>query len=67
MIEITVNGKQREIDDGLDITGLLQALAIDARAVAVARNGEVVRRDAYKETALREGDSVEIVRMVGGG
>lgn len=67
MIAVTVNGKRREIDAEVDLAGLLQTLAIDARAVAVARNGEVVPRDRYAEVTLREGDSVEIVRMVGGG
>jgi len=33
----------------------------------VARNGEVVPRDQHANVTVREGDSVEIVRMVGGG
>jgi len=67
MIAVTVNGKRRELDGDIDIVGLLQALSIDARTVAVARNGEVVPRDQHANVAVREGDSVEIVRMVGGG
>ena len=67
MIAVTVNGKRRELEGDIDIVGLLQALSIDARTVAVARNGEVVPRDQHANVAVREGDSVEIVRMVGGG
>ena len=45
MIAVTVNGKPREIEDEIDLAGLLQSLEVDARGVAVARNGEVVPRD----------------------
>lgn len=67
MIAVTVNGKRREIDDETDLAGLLQSLAVDARGVAVARNSEIVPRESHAAVVLREGDSVEIVRMVGGG
>ena len=64
---VTVNGKPREIDAEVDLAGFLQSLEIDPRTVAVALNGEVVPRDQHANVMLREGDSVEIVRMVGGG
>jgi thiamine biosynthesis protein ThiS len=67
VIAIMVNGKPREIDVEIDIAAFLQALEIDPRTVAVARNGEVVPRDQHANVTVREGDSVEIVRMVGGG
>jgi thiamine biosynthesis protein ThiS len=67
MIAVTVNGKRWEIDDETDLAGLLQSLEVEGRGVAVARNSEIVPRESYAAVALREGDSVEIVRMVGGG
>jgi sulfur carrier protein len=67
MIAVTVNGKPREVEDEIDLAGLLQSLEVDARGVAVARNAEIVPREAYATVRLREGDRIEIVRMVGGG
>jgi thiamine biosynthesis protein ThiS len=67
MIALTVNGKRRELEGETDLVGFLRALEVDARGVAVARNGEVVPRDRYAEVRLRDGDVLEIVRMVGGG
>jgi sulfur carrier protein len=67
MIALTVNGKRRELEAETDLVGFLSALDVDARGVAVARNGEVVPRDRYAEVRLRDGDVLEIVRMVGGG
>ena len=67
MIALTVNGKRRKLKGETDLVGFLSALEGDARGVAVARTGEVVPRDRYAEVRLRDGDVLEIVRMVGGG
>ena len=67
VIALTVNGKRRELAAETDLAGFLQELQIDPRAVAVAYNGEVVPRARYPTIRLREGDALEIVRMVGGG
>lgn len=67
MPTLTVNGKPRHIDREMTVPEFLEAHGIDRRLVAVAVNGEVVPRDRYEVTVLREGDVVEVVRMVGGG
>jgi sulfur carrier protein len=67
MIAITVNGKRRQIEGETDVAAFLRALKIDPRTVAVACNGEVVPRDEHANVTVRDGDAVEIVRMVGGG
>ncbi|MEX2158751.1 MAG: glycine oxidase ThiO [Dehalococcoidia bacterium] len=67
MISLTINGKPRTFEHELSVLELLRALAIDARLVAVAINGEVVPKKQHAETSVHDGDLVEIVRMVGGG
>ena len=44
-----------------------QAVEMGQRGIAVALNGSVVPRSVWDETALRPGDSVEIVRAMQGG
>ena len=67
MIVLNVNGKRRELAAETDLPSFLDELQIDPRAVAVAHNGEIVPRDRYPTIRIREGDTLEIVRMVGGG
>lgn len=67
MITITLNGKQREFEDSVTIPALLETLGVTPRQVAVAVNGEVVKRDEWAELSIRDGDVVEVVRAVGGG
>ena len=49
------------------MTELLSRLEVDARRVAVEHNITVLKRAAFDETMVREGDQVEIVNFVGGG
>ncbi len=64
---ITLNGDRTEIAGPLTVADLLTTLRIDPRRVAVEHNLVVVKRAAFAETVVREGDQVEIVNFVGGG
>lgn len=67
VISLRVNGKDVELERPMPLLGYLDKLGVDARAVAVEHNGEIVERARYEAVVLRDGDVVEIVRMVGGG
>ncbi len=64
---VQVNGEKREIAASLSVTQLLEELEIRPGRVVIELNRDVLSRDAYKDTLLREGDTVEIVHFVGGG
>jgi thiamine biosynthesis protein ThiS len=66
-ITIHLNGEPREIASGLTLEGLLEALALDPRKVAVERNLEIAPRGQYAQIAIAPGDRLEIVHFVGGG
>ena len=67
MISLQVNGKNVELEAPTRLLEYLEKLGVNPRAVAVEHNGEILERAAYAGVTLREGDRVEIVRMVGGG
>jgi sulfur carrier protein len=64
---ITLNGEPFELDQPLSVADLLARLAIDPRRVAVEHNLAILKRHAFTEILVREGDAVEIVNFVGGG
>ena len=66
---IVLNGQTREIADGSTVAALLAVMDLgpDVRGVAVARNGEVVKRSTWADTALDPDDRVEILHAVQGG
>lgn len=66
-VTIILNGEPFDLSGPLTVTELLSCLEIDARRVAVEHNITVLKRAAFDETVVREGDQVEIVNFVGGG
>jgi thiazole synthase len=66
-IAIQLNGERRELDAPLAVPALLAQLSLDPRMVAVERNRVVVKRVAYADTLINDGDEIEIVAFVGGG
>ena len=67
MIELTVNGVQRQVEDPITILGFLESRDLLPRMVVVEHNGVIVPRDRYGDVQLRAGDVLEIVQMMAGG
>jgi sulfur carrier protein len=63
---IRVNGDNEEFVDET-VLELLQRRGIEPRGIAVALDGEVVRRGAWGETKVHDGTQVEIVTAAAGG
>jgi len=66
-MRIKINGEDREMDNGLTLTALLEMLQIRPGRVVVERNRDIVPRDTYSATLINDGDTLEIVHFVGGG
>ena len=64
---IILNGERKDVSDGITVIGLLEHLNIRHQRVAVERNDEIVKKSAYGETVLKDGDALEIVSFMGGG
>ena len=66
-ITLQLNGAETIVAPGTTLGGLIDAKGIVRRMIAVEYNGEILPRAQYDEVALRDGDRLEIVQMVGGG
>ena len=64
-----VNGEQRELPPGTTVAALVASLpgVPGGRGVAVALDGEVVPRGAWRATSVADGARVEVVAAVQGG
>lgn len=66
-LQIIVNGEPRRLPGPATAADLLRHLGLDPRTVVVELNRQIIRRPRLSETALTNGDSVELVHFVGGG
>ena len=67
-MELVVNGAPRRLEPApATVADLVGALALAGKRIAVERNGEIVPKSRYADTAVAPGDRFEIVAAVGGG
>lgn len=66
-MQVKVNGNKMEVCEGVTIDALLDLLAVKRHGIAIDLNREIVPKRLLSTTILKDGDAVEIVRMVGGG
>ena len=64
---LKVNGDSVEIDDGSNVSELLDMLEIPKTKVAVELNGVVIPNSELLGKVLKDQDILEIVRAIGGG
>lgn len=66
-MNLSVNGRQREMPAGATVSDLLGQFDLGHERVAVECNGRILQQESFPEHKLVDGDVVEIVRFVGGG
>jgi len=66
-MKIQLNGHEREFAAPLSLSELVQQLGMKQDRVAVELNRNIVPREMWPQTALSEGDRLEVVHFVGGG
>ena len=64
---ITLNGDPFQLAGPLTVAALLFQLGLDPRQVAVEHNLVIVKRAVYDSVVISDGDTVEVVKFVGGG
>jgi len=67
-LHLQVNGEQRELSPPVDtLAAVIEQLGHHPRLVVVEYNGLILTPDRWSEQAVQNGDSLEIVTIVGGG
>jgi thiamine biosynthesis protein ThiS len=65
-MNLTING-ETQASSAETLSALVEALGMKSDRVAVELNREIVPREQWPQTPLRDGDRLEIVHFVGGG
>ncbi|NQV10713.1 MAG: sulfur carrier protein ThiS [Cyanobacteria bacterium] len=64
---VQLNGELEPCPAGLDLEAALRWFGYEPRLVVVEFNGEILPRKQWPEQALKAGDGLEVVTIVGGG
>ncbi len=70
MKSLKVNGVERQFaPDEMPgtLSALLEALGVGMDAVVAEVDGRIVRRDEFRRTPIRDGQQIELIKLMGGG
>jgi thiamine biosynthesis protein ThiS len=65
-MRLVINGEERNFA-AATLEALIEELGMTSNRVAVELNREIVPRESWGATALKDGDRLEVVHFVGGG
>jgi thiamine biosynthesis protein ThiS len=68
-MKLHINGEERDFNDSptFTLSALVEKLGMKADRVAVELNRDIVPRERWAETSLKDDDRLEVVHFVGGG
>lgn len=67
LVNIMVNGESYRCQPSQPLPNLLQSLGFNPRLIALEYNGEILHRQYWNDTLIKQGDRIEVVTIVGGG
>jgi sulfur carrier protein len=69
MEQLTVNGERREFAAGVPATlaELLRTMDVSEATIVAEIDGEIIQSGTFAGVKLRNGQTVELIRFVGGG
>ena len=66
-MQVTINGKAKNLNGELSIRDLLKELQVEEKIVALSINANLVKRDTWDSTLIKENDKIELLQFMGGG
>lgn len=66
-VTLQVNGEPHTCPPKTLLPDLLAQLSLNPRLIAVEYNGEILHRQFWTETEIKDHDRLEVVTIVGGG
>lgn len=62
-----LNGEEKKLSKDMTVQDMLRMFKIREERVAVQINLDVIDRNKFPETTVKDGDKIEVVNFVGGG
>jgi len=63
---VKINGKEVDNTNGISLEELLIREGYSLEKTVVELNGEIMPKAQYKQTNIKDGDSLEVISFVGG-
>jgi sulfur carrier protein len=64
---IKVNGRDKEWEENLTVSLLLEKCKYTFPLIMVKVNGKYIPKEEYKDSAIMDGDDVQVIHSIAGG
>ena len=64
---LQVNGQPQALPEPATLEGLVDALDLTGKRLAIEHNGQIIPRSVWAQTLVADEDRIEIVKAIGGG
>ena len=61
MIDLTINGKEKQLEGPMGLISYLETLNLNMKFIAVAHNGEVVPRDELGDVGINQDNVTSVI------
>lgn len=66
-MKITLNGQEKQLDASPTLRQIIEQFCKQRTHVIAEINGEIIKSPQWEKTSLKDGDTIELVSLVGGG
>lgn len=66
-MKIIINGQEKHFDRVASVRSLIESICRQPEHVIAEINGAIIKKDLWEKTPIKDGDTVELVTLVGGG
>lgn len=66
-VTVHINGNIKELDGSSDLEALVLSVVEKDNNIIAEVNDRIVKRSAWKDHTVREGDQIRLIHLVGGG
>ncbi|WP_132547248.1 sulfur carrier protein ThiS [Pectinatus cerevisiiphilus] len=66
-MQIFINGKKTQLEEGTSLQSVMEKKAMSGGRAVAELNEQIIAKEVWPKTALKENDMLEIVTFMGGG
>ncbi len=66
-MKIRLNGQEKELSESWNLNNIIEKYCKETRHVIAELNGHIIKKPRWEEILIQDGDSIELINLVGGG
>lgn len=66
-MDVKINGENHTFNDNITLENIIKELNITINSIVAEVNGQVITKEKFSNTVIKDNDVIELIKFVGGG